>query len=363
MTKFSGVLGFSSLQELFNKNFLQSQGGPFQVGNDTVDCGISPTIAWISNGPYASNGVTNPSSFGSPVDPSNVVLLPGQTLLAPASVSLNLIEGYYAFFSPRSGMARVGVEATAHVSGFSEMNWAKGFESKSRKIMVSVTSRLPVKGLTKVPLFQMRVFTGDTRLNREQMVDIMRSSHNLLIDPRSGAPLSKERQMSAIDSTGALVTTVHLEEGKIVGFKLKKNKSVLDLSKKGQDWKKFFVPIYAKMDADGKLYVDLYQEEYYLLITEEGLNLPHGYVASLEQLNARLISAVVHFAEYFGHSFKGAATLEVVPITHSIRVYNGSPIGAFRLEKIEDDAPVYKGFSINQNLLPQLPPTVTMPTL
>lgn len=362
MDTLPGVLGHSSLNTLFNKRFLFSNGGPYSVGNDTVDCGIDPSVAWISDEPFASTGVHPQDTWGKRVDPATVTLLPGQTLLAQSSVHLNLIEEY-AFFSPRSGMARVGVEATAHVFGFSEMNWAKGSDAKSRMVMVSVTSRIPVKGITKVPLFQMRVFKRDTRLNKEQMVEILRSGHDLLINPRKGTPLTKELQMKAIDDTGSLITTVHLEEGCIVGFKLKKNKFVLDLSKKGQDWKKFFEPVYAKKDSNGLLYVDLYEGGYYLLITEEGLNLPRGYVASLEQLNARLISAVVHFAEYFGHSFKGAATLEVVPITHSIRVYKGSPIGAFRLERIEENSPVYGGFSVNQNLLPQLPPMVSMPSI
>jgi deoxycytidine triphosphate deaminase len=355
-----GVLGSSSLQSLFDKGFLCPDGGVYAVGNDTVDIGIKPDTAWLSDAPYASTGRGNPGTWGKPVDPTKVILQPGQTLLARSSVHLNLID-HYAFFSPRSRMARVGVEPTAHVAGFTEMNWAKGSGPISREVMVSITTRIPVKNLTEVPLFQMRVFSGDTRVKKQDLIEMLRSGHDLLIDPRNGSPLPREVQMRAISDEGSLITTLHLKEGQIVGFRLKRTKAVLDLSKEGQDWRKFFEPIYAKRDKEGFLYVDLKEGDYYLLITKEGLSLPKGYVASLEQLNARFISAVVHFAEYFGHMFKGAATLEVVPISRDIRVYEGSPVGAFRLEKVEPNTPEYMGFCRNQNHVPQHSPMLTMP--
>lgn len=360
-SKFLGVLGKESIQTLFERGFLFSNGGPYEIGPDTVDCGLNPSRAWISNEFYASMGEFAPDKWGKRVDDlSSVVFRPGQTIVAELSVQLNLLSGY-GFFSPRSRMARVGVETTVHVSGFRERDWAFSKVPLSRKVWASVTTRIPVSGIGRTALSQMRLFTGDSRLSREQMLGILGSGHRFLIDPVSGDALPIERQEKAIAHNGSLVTTLHLRKGKLVGFRLRKKTSVLDLTATGQPWKDFFEPIYAKKDGHGNLYVDLLSGEYYLLITAEGINLPKGCVASLEQLDNHHIAAAVQFAEYFGHAFRGAATLEVVPIAaHGIRVYQGSPVGAFRLEKVEETAPLYTGFSRGQNLVPQLPPMLTM---
>ncbi len=360
MENFVGVLGKNSLEGLFDKGFLSSNGGPYEIGPDTVDYGVQSSEAWISREPYASVGRFTPDLWGERVQLNGLVLKPGQTLVAPAAVNLNLLEGY-AFMSPRSRMARVGVEPTTYVEGFTERDWAHSSTPLSRKLWMSVSSRIPVTGLDKVALAQMRLFTGDTRLGRKEMLNILRSGHRFLVDPVNGSELPMDRQERAIAQNGTLVTTLHLREGQLVGFRLKKKTPVLDLSATGQNWKEFFEPVYAKKDGNGDIYVDLLAGEYYLLITAEAINLPKGYVASLEQLDSRLIAAAVHFAEYFGHGFKGAATLEVVPIAaRSIRVYKGSPVGAFRLECVEANAPLYTGFSKGQNLVPQLPPMLTM---
>lgn len=359
MEKFVGVLGKNSLEELFAKGFLFSNGGPYQIGPDTVDYGIEPGEAWVSKEPYASVGAFTPGHWGKRVPLEGLVLKPGYTIVAPAALNLNLLDEY-AFTSPRSRMARVGVEATTHVEGFTERNWAYSKAPLSRKLWMSITSRIAVSGIDRVSLAQMRLFTGDTRCNREQMLDILRSGHRLLIDPVNGVELPMDRQERAITQGGALVTTLHLREGQLVGFRLKKKTPVLDLLATGQNWKEFFEPVYAKKDGHGDIYVDLLAGEYYLLITAEAINLPKGYVAALEQLDSHFIPAAVHFAEYFGHGFKGAATLEVVPIAaHSIRVYKWSPVGAFRLECVEANAPLYSGFSKGQNLAPRLPPMFT----
>lgn len=355
---FIGVQGKDSLLALFESGFLVANG-IHGVDNDTVDIGLL-SEGWISNEPFASTGDLNRVRHGKAVSLEKLVLRPGETLTAMAKVSLNLLPPYYAFFSPRSRMARVGVKPTVHVEGFSQMNWAYSNSGVSRKMLVSVTSRIPVTGLDKVPLFQMRVFSADTRVDYKSMMGIMSEGHDLLINPKNGKPIAREKQLKDIDRDGKLVSRLHLQKG-VTGFKLKKKTPVLDLSRTGQPWDDYFEPVFAKSDDTGKLFVDLSGAEYYLFITELGLNIPRGYVASLEQLDARLVEAVIHFAEYFGHMFKGAATLEVVPIASAIRVYQGTPVGAFRLERIDPSAPTYSGFSVNQHHLPQLPPMVTMP--
>lgn len=354
----TGVYGQRRLRELFDRRFLTGHG-LHSIGSDTVDFGISETHAWIGDHPFAYDGEMKPESWGNKVDPKTVVLHPGQTLVAYATIGLDLVEGY-AFFSPRSRMARVGVSATAHVQGFSQMNWAKSSGPLTRSVLVSVTSRVPVTGLTRAPLLQMRMYDSDTRVDKKEMLDMLRTGHNLLIHPRHGNPLVREIQVAAIADDGSLVTTLFLQDG-VVGYRLKKTRNVLDVSGSEQDWSKWFEPVYAQRDQRGKLFVDLREGGYYLLITWEGLNLPVGYVASLQQLDSRLVAAVVHFAEYFGHAFKGAATLEVVPISAPIRIYRGTPIGSFRLEKTDLDTPQYDGFSAGQHHRPQLPPMFSSP--
>lgn len=366
-TDFRGVLGKDSINALLEKGFLIHRGGRYQVGSDSLDCGVSTSLpAWVSDSPYSSTG-TSPTetwcdSWGSRVDIQKLTLKPKQTLLCSSSIDLNTVDGYL-FYSSRSGMARSGITATAHVDGFSQMDWAMPEvpSPMSRRVMVSVTSRVPVRSLAAIPLFQARFFTGDTRVDKKGLVEILRSGHNLLIDPTTEVALPKERQLRQCDDNGRLITTLHLEEGSIVGFRLKKNTKVLDLAKKGQDWKSFFQAIYAQRDVDGRLFVELQEGEYYLFITNEALNLPQGYVASLQQLDSRLVNAAVHFAEYFGHMFRGAATLEVYPLSYSVRLYQGSPIGAFQLEKIEPDTPPYTGFARMQRRIPQLPNIFSMP--
>ncbi|MDB5259820.1 MAG: hypothetical protein JWN37_51 [Candidatus Nomurabacteria bacterium] len=358
---FCGVLGRDALRMLLDEGFLVKTGGLVEVKNETIDIGLSQPVR-LANKPFASTGYPDMNMFGEEVGLDGLILRPGHTVLAQAAVRLNLLEPFHVGFSSRSGMARIGLESTAHVDGFGEMNCAYSRDGLSRRVIISAISRIPVTGLGKESLLQMRISRKDARLGREEVLKILVSGHNLFIDPRTGKPLEKELQLRRVTPDGRLLATLHLQEG-LCGFKLRKDAKVLDLSLRGQKWEDFFEPVYANRGGDGRLYVDLRETGYYLFITREGLNLREGLCASLKQLDSSLFRGAIHFAEYFGHGFQGGATLEMVTLSSDVRAYEGSFVASFGLDRVDPDAPIYEGFSANQNLIPQLPPMVTMPTL
>lgn len=179
-------------------------------------------------------------------------------------------------------------------------------------------------------LNQLRFSLGDPiMVDRELHATVMT---NPILYTKNGDPISREKINidNGINLTLDL-TGEHTGKG-IIGYRAKRSVGLtVDLQKKQQfPWQEFFEPI---EPPKSKEFI-LEPGNFYLLSTNESINIPRGLAGELSQFDPRVGHITSHYAGFFDPGWKGTATLEARAHNKPEVVQHGQPICVLKLEPL-----------------------------
>ena len=282
-------------------------------------------------------------------------LYPGHEYLMKATVDANYPPGMYAYKNAKSTSGRnfMLVRTVTDKHG-----WFDTIDKRNQGFTGEVWLSIQPLGhgmiLTQDECYnQMRVFDGDTRFKNDDLKRLIATED--LLFRRDGTPYS-QGELSLFSNDGSLFCTLHAPGKKLVGFKLKRSKKMLDLSARNIDPTDFFEPLFAEEAIPGDPesgFVFLRAGDMYLLSTHEMFKVPGHLCAELRALDPRLGLFFSHFAGFFDPRFFGTATLEVLaPFDMVLR--HGDPVARFELEHLRSATIPYQG-NYQAQVLTQLP--------
>lgn len=288
-------------------------------------------------------------------------LYPGHEYLMKATVNANFPPGMYSYKNAKSTSGRnfMLVRTITDKHG-----WFDTIDKRNQGFTGEVWLSIQPLGhgiiLTQDECYnQMRVFDSDTRLKNDDLNQLL-ATENILFR-RDGTPY-KQGELSLFSNDGTVFCTLHAPGKKLVGFRLKRSKKMLDLSARGLDPTDFFEPLFAEEAIPGDPesgFVSLRAGEMYLLSTHEMFKVPVHLCAELRALDPRLGLFFSHFAGFFDSGFFGTATLEVLaPFDMVLR--HGDPVARFELERLRNETVSYADAgTYHRQVLTQLPKQFT----
>ncbi len=214
--------------------------------------------------------------------------------LIPLIEQLRLPEGISAKTNPKSSTGRLDIFTrviTDNSHKFDEIS--EGYEGQ---LYLEVVSRsFTIKVQTRLSLNQLRLTKGDAACQRGELLDRHRSEPIVL----SQSGQLGQLLAPADDSTVAL--SANLEgDAKGVGYRAKKNSSLLDLSRDHYyDPGDYWEPVYA--DRTRRLILE--PEEFYLLTSAETLRIPPEYAAEMTAYDPSSGELRTHYAGFFDPGF------------------------------------------------------------
>lgn len=243
------------------------------------------------------------------------VMLPGKQYLAPASVSVDLPSGVYAFANAKSSSGRVFLLSRIIVDGvgaYDTLIKGVGQKVKGSVWLLLEPMVFPIVLTDKECYSQIRFFDGDTRIKSEDFLKPVLANHKIILR-QDGTPYHIG-ELSLSHGDGSLLSTLYAKAGKLVGFRAKREVTKpLDLTARGLDPSIYFDPIFAAedpSDKDGGL-IEVPSGDFYLLSTNEMIDVPASMCSELVMLDYRFGLFFSHFAGFFDPGFKGVPTLEV----------------------------------------------------
>ncbi len=209
----------------------------------------------------------------------------------------------------------------------------------SGKLYLEVFPRsFTIKVKTGQSLNQLRLF-NDRQHVEDRILSGVCDSRNLLFD-ENGVRLSAE---SAIIRDGLCMRVDlkgHTSKG-VIGFKAKKNSSIIDLSKAGGYLASdYWEPIHAPREG----FLILEPEEFYIFASKEKVRVPLEYAAEMIEFDAGSGELRTHYAGFFDSGFgygRGEvngtrSVLEVRPHDVPFRIEDGQVFFKVRYEKMAE---------------------------
>ncbi len=212
-----------------------------------------------------------------------------------------------------------------------------------------------VKVKTGQSLNQLRLFCERQQVEDGDLRDIY-NTHRLLFDD-AGVPLPVD---SAIIRDG-LYMRVDLKgqaSNGVIGFKAKKNSSIIDLSKAGGYLASgYWEPIH----APGEGFLILEPEEFHIFASKEKVRVPLEYAAEMIEFDAGSGELRTHYAGFFDSGFgygygevKGTrSVLEVRPHDVPFRIEDGQVFFKIRYEKMVEQPRISYGKEIGSHYYEQ----------
>ena len=195
-----------------------------------------------------------------------------------------------------------------------------------------------VKARTGQSLNQLRLFNERQHVEDRLLTEVCNANH-LLYD-EEGVRLPAE---SAIIRDGLCMSVDlkgHMTNG-VIGFKAKKNSSIIDLSKAGGYLASdYWEPIHAPREG----FLILEPEEFYIFASKEKVRVPLEYAAEMIEFDAGSGELRTHYAGFFDSGFgygygevKGTrSVLEVRPHDVPFRIEDGQVFFKIRYEKMAE---------------------------
>lgn len=225
---------------------------------------------------------------------NGAILESGRPYLIPLIEELSLPPDIRARTNPRSSTGRVDVFTrviTDKCHRFDEV--AAGYHGK---LYLEVVSRsFTIKVQSGLRLNQLRLFRGKSQFDDQEILELHQDSPLVLFD-RGQLPLTE------LDVADGLFLSVDLiGDGKgVVGYKAKKNSKLVDLSKQSYyESEDFWEPIYG--DRMHRLVLE--PEEFYLLLSSEGVRIPPHVAAEMTALDPTSGEFRTHYAGFFDPGF------------------------------------------------------------
>jgi len=240
--------------------------------------------------------------------------------------SLQLPHGICGIANPKSSAGRIDLQVRllAHESGEFDVV-PSGFTGE---LYVEVSAKsMDIVVHQGDGVNQLRLFNNIEMLNDKEIA-YMYDKHLLLLDSKDRAI---RRDQYTIHERG-LRMTVNLEGDGVVGYILKQDAPVLDISLiRHYAVEDFWEPIYAP--KNGRLKLE--QDRFYILRTREKIRVPMELCCEMLPYDARVGNFRSHYAGFFDPGFgygangevQGAhAVLEVRPHDENIVLTHGQPI-------------------------------------
>ncbi len=224
------------------------------------------------------------------------VLEQNRPYLIPLIEHLELPEGLAAKANPKSSTGRLDLFTrviTDRSYKFDEI--PAGYTGT---LYLEVVSRsFTVKVQTGLSLNQLRLVAGDGALSDDDIVN-QHCDRSPLVwfadDPVPAAELAVSRGLLlSLDLSGE-------DDRRLVGYRAKKNSQLIDLSKIGHyDAEEFWEPV----TADRRLRIVLEPEEFYLLLSREGVSVPPDLAAEMTAYDPTSGELRTHYAGFFDPGF------------------------------------------------------------
>lgn len=281
-----------------------------------------------------------PSLGATPIELGSV-LVPGEKYLAKATINPNFPPGIYGYNNAKSTSGRNMLLARTiadEVEGYDTLDRRQ--EGWNGELWLTIEPLVFPIILTDQECYsQVRVFDGDTRFKEEDLKVELRRQDLLY---RQDGSQYKQGELSLSSEDGTVFTTLFAKALRLVGFRARKTRKALDLTKRGLDPHEYFEPVYAEADPSDPSggCITLEPGWFYLLSTNEMLHVPEHLCAELVMLHPRLGLFFSHFAGFFDPGFKGVPTLEVaVLIPTTLR--HREAVGCFRYERMRSKTDSY----------------------
>ncbi len=223
-----------------------------------------------------------------------LVLEPRRPYLIPLREGVALPEGMRGFVNPKSSAGRVDTLCRALTDGSDAFDQIR--EGYVGPLYVEIVSRtFPLLIRPDMTMVQLRLFTGDDPFLTDGELAELHESVGLMSDFETEllAPPS-------LDNGLGLSLDLRGDENGIVGYRAKRNTEVLDYGKLGQEWRRFWEPVYRDVDSSRLV---LEPEEFYLLLSQEAITIPPSLAAEMVPYDVRSGEVRTHYAGFFDPGF------------------------------------------------------------
>ena len=213
--------------------------------------------------------------------------------LIPLLERIDLPQGISARANPKSSTGRLDIFTRVLTDGGHEFDdIAQGYQGK---MYLEVFSRaFTIKVRTRLSLNQIRLFKGDPRCAPGQLRDTHQDSPIILPSPEEAGYLAGPNTDNSVG------LTINLRDERGIGYRAKKNSTLLDLSR--TDW-------YEAGDFWERVYpgrnncLILEPEEFYLLAAAEAISIPPEYAAEMKAYESSSGELRTHYAGFFDPGF------------------------------------------------------------
>ena len=222
----------------------------------------------------------------------------------------------------------------------------------SGKLYLEVFPRsFTVKVKTGQSLNQLRLFCERQQVEDRELRDLYNS--NVLLYGDDGVPIAPDFAIIRDGLYMRVDLKGHTSKG-IIGFKARKNSSIIDLSKVGAyPASDYWEPVYAPKEG---FYI-LEPEEFYIFASKEKVRVPVEYAAEMIEFDAGSGELRTHYAGFFDSGFgygygevKGTrSVLEVRPHDVPFRIEDGQVFFKIRYEKMSEKPHITYGADIGSN--------------
>ncbi len=271
------------------------------------------------------------------------IMYPGKSYIAKASIDLDFNSGLYMYGNAKSSSGRnfLLVRMLADEVGIFDGVDMKNDAYSGELWLVFEPLAYPIILTKDETYLQIRVLNKDTRMNKDSL-DKFLIENNILYKRNDMQPYDKDKVLN-LTHNGSILTTIFAPANQLIGYKVKENISeAIDLTKRDIEAEKYFEKIYVKPLYKGSKdgYIELKQNQKYLLSTNEVLKIPTNICSELKALDPRLGLFFSHFAGFFDPGFFGTGTLEVIPI-HDMVMRAGDIVARFEFEYLRENADAY----------------------
>lgn len=244
-------------------------------------------------------------------------------------------EEYYGFCNPKSSTGRLDVHVRVMTDGMPRYDSvSSGYKGP---LWLYVTPRtFGIKVRAGDTLAQLRLFNGDTRLSRHEMITAF--AEYQFAWTTSGAKLPYER-LRSFDKDGGLMLSLMLpKDGEVFGYRcISAPDNILDLSARNVDPTSYFVPEVVRNGA-----ASIVRDRFYILSSAEAIRIPPNFAAEMRAMDDRSGEFRSHYAGFLdpGWGWGADGKDKGRPFTLELRSFEdlviraGQPVAMIKYERM-----------------------------
>ena len=286
---------------------------------------------------------------------NGAVLEKGRVYVVPLAEFISLRSEVAAFANPKSSTGRLDILTRLiadEATHFDEVE--DGYEGQLYIEIAPRSFSVVVRSGTRLNQLRFRRARGTVAKQIPTAEWKMLLDEGSIVDARSA-----EERVRLGDRPGELPFTVDLEGARrgdsLIGWRAKKNTQRIDLERRDYDPRDFWEPIYWHKESS----LTLVPDEFYILMTKEGIAVPPGYAAEMLPYDTRAGEFRVHYAGFFDPGFgwnpetgKAGGSRGVLEVrSHEVPflLEHGQTVGWLRYERMAQAPSVLYGRDISSN--------------